>query len=294
MRAWRARRHIRECGDCSSWFAQLQRTEQLLQAVVSHEMPSGLERRLRETALAGGARLARRREGTRMKVIAVCVTVAVLAGVVLASVVIRSHGAAGAIWSQAGQALRRVDVVHMTGETRSIGQGGPTALRLRKEKWVRRQPLAVYEEVSPINPSNAEEASRRYIFAGSVEKVYWYFPVRGNRAVIGKGLPSNLILMDDPLALLEWSGPKPALRISGKSKVGGTSVILLDLLAESQRIEFAVDAKTKSLLMVRQLVRGPDGRETEVTRLRVDYNRTPPGGIFDWAPPAGATVIDRR
>jgi hypothetical protein len=232
------------------------------------------------------------KKGTRTKVIAGAVAVAVLAGVVLACVVMRSRARARAILRQASQAVGRADVVHMTGEERSIGKDGPTALRLRKEKWIRRQPLGVYEKISPINPSDDREASHKYIFAGSAEKVYWYFPDRGNRVLISTGVQSNP--MDDPLTLSDLSGLKPTLRIAGKSKLGGASVILLDVLAGTQRIELAVDAKTKLLLMIRQHMRGPGGREIEVARLRVEYNQTPPAGIFDWTPPAGATVVDKR
>jgi hypothetical protein len=230
-----------------------------------------------------------------MKIAAGALSVAVLVGIAVGAFLVWGPGAAGVAWGEIEDALRSVDTVHMTGAVASSDQNTVTPLALRKDKWLRREPFAVFEEVKPIRPRTAEEASRRYIFAGNAEKVYWYFPGRGNRAVIGNGLQANFL--DDvlaPLAPSEAKGARPPFNVTGKAEVDGRRVILLDLRRENQRTELGVDAETKLLLRLREFVVGPDGRETEVTRLRFEYNQTPPAGVFDWQPPAGATIVDKR
>ena len=59
-------------------------------------------------------------------------------------------------------------------------------------------------------------------------------------------------------------------------------------------LELAVDARTKLVLRLRQFLPRLEGADVEVTRLDFEYDTMPPEGIFNWAPPAGAVVEDKR
>jgi len=292
---FRARRHVRECPDCAAWFAALRETELLLAGVAAHEMPAVLEPRLREAFPTRESVRAGRMGGIGMKLMKGAIGVAALAVIVVAALFVWSPGKGGVAWAEVYDALSRVRTVHITGETYYAKQNTVVPLALHKDKWLRREPFAVYEEVTPVSGKAPAEASR-YVLAGNSGRVVWYFPARGNRATIGKGLPANF--MDDLLAPMGASGPAgsaPPFKNLGPATVDGREVTLLELRnSEKERIELAVQTDTKLVIRVRQFAPGPDGREAEIGRLRFEYNQTPPKGVFDWTPPAGATVVDKR
>jgi len=296
LRGRRARAHVRQCPDCAVWLAGVRETERLLEALPSHPMPSALEQRLRDVPQARDMRRAGQRKGISMKKLVVgVVCVAVVAGIAFAGFFVQSSRGGGVAWAEIVNALRNVNTVHMVGETFGKENNTLAPLSTHKDKWIRREPFAVYEAVSPVNPKTPEQATLRYIFAGNNEKVYWYFPDRGNRAWIAKGLSTSF--MDDvlaPLALTAPAGSEPRFKVTGKSQVDGRKVILVEVSGGQMRTVAAVDAETKLTLRVTQFAPGAGGKEIEATRLRFEYNGTPPQGIFDWTPPAGATVVDRR
>jgi len=220
-----------------------------------------------------------------MKLAAGTLTVAVVVGIAVLTLFVWLPGARGIAWADIADALRAVRTVHMTGEEKGV----------LKDKWIQREPFAVYEHVRPISPGTPEESSREYVFAGNAEKVCWYFPERGNRAVIGRGLESDF--MNNVLAPLGWSESTEAEsrpKMIGRATVDGRRALLLELTGWDERTELAVDADTKLALRLRQFALDEAGEQVEVTRLRFEYDQRPPEGVFDWVPPAGATVVDKR
>ncbi len=221
----------------------------------------------------------------------------ILAVIVAAAKVVWSPGTGSVAWADVKEALSDMNVVHMKGKSFYMtGENGIRPLAVHKDKWIRREPLAVYEEVTPVESQLPEAAVLRFVFAGNSEQVYHYFPEKGNKVIISRGLPSDF--MEEvlgPFAQADYSGEDPKYKIIGNSKINDRDVIIL---LESQggqfRNELAVDAETKLTLRLRQFTPGPDGHEIEVMNVSFEYNQSPPPGIFDWQPPAGATIVDKR
>ena len=214
------------------------------------------------------------------------------AGLIIIAVIVTAStiwfaGRNSVAWADVKQALSAMNMVHVTGESFCEIKNKTLPLSLHKDKWIRREPLAVYEEVTPVVP---EAASLRYVFAGNPEQVCFYFPQPDNKATIGNGLSSDF--MKEVLDVFGDSESGPEYREIGRSKINGRDVILLEM--EDGLLELAVDAETKLTLRLRQFTLRPDGNKIEITNLRFEYNQPPPPGIFDWQPPAGAKIVDKR
>jgi len=256
---------------------------------VRPELSAALEERAVAAIQATRPLQQRPRYVSRMRLLAGGLCVLALSLVMLLALFVWTPGAKSVAWAQIADALSTVTTVHMT------GWEGDSDLVFRTDKWIRLRPLAVYQEVTPVDPQTVKEASRRHIFAGDAEKTYWYFPERGNRAIIGKGLQTDF--MGEVLSPLEWSdssGQGAELKVIGRSRVEGRAAILLELPGWKERTELAVDARTKLALRLRQFSPSLEGADVEVTRLDFEYDTMPPEGIFNWAPPVGAVVEDKR
>ena len=145
---------------------------------------------------------------------------------------------------------------------------------------MRRDPFAEYEDVSPINPTTPEMASRHLISAGNSERLYLYLPARGNKATICNGLKPDF--MDD------WLLPQQ-FNVVGEDKLDGKRVILLEAVPPfetSGHLELAVDLETKLTCQLRLIDNDAHGKPVETLNMHIDYDQTPPAGIFEWQPPA--------
>lgn len=301
-RRLQAHRHVRQCPDCTEWFAGVRKADGYLETIPPHELPDGLQHWLQgivKTGIPfrGDRRKVTNRKGTNMKrLIFGAVGLVVLAVIVAAANSVWGPGTSSVAWADVKQALSDMNVVHMKGESFCLtGENKTRPLAVHKDKWIRREPLAVYEEVTPVQSQLPEAASLRYVFAGNTEQVYFYFPQKDNKAIVSRGLSSDFMKeVLGPFGQAVYSGEDPEYKTIGNSKINDRDVILLERQDGQFRNELAVDAQTKLTLRVRQFIPGPDGDEIEVTNLSFEYNQSPPPGIFDWQPPAGATIVDKR
>ncbi len=293
-----ARRHVRQCPGCTEWFADIRKADGYLKTIQPYELPDSLEHGLQGIVKTGLPLRGDGRKETNMKRFVLTAAGLVVLAVIVAAVnAVWSPGISSVAWADVKQALCDMNVVHMKGESFCLtGENKIRPLAVHKDKWIRREPLAVYEEVTPVQSQLPEAESLRYVFAGNSEQVYYYFPQKGNKVVISRGLSSDFMKeVLGPFAQAVYSGEDPKYKIIGNSKINDRDVIILLESQDGQfRNELAVDAETKLTLRFRQFVPGPDGNEIEVTNLSFGYNQSPPPGIFEWQPPAGATIVDKR
>jgi hypothetical protein len=187
------------------------------------------------------------------------------------------------------QALEKVKIVHMTG----LAEDG-----FQKDKWMRTEPFAFYEEST--SDSTSPQAIHRLIEAGNGDRTYMYLPLNGNRASVHQSIAHSLL--DEMLPVIQPSqSSNPQLEVVGHTTIDGRDLELLsdaptsDGSLQSYTQELAVDPQTHltyRLRMFKVLVVGQPA--VLVDDFRFDYDQTPPAGVFDWQPPKGAVIIDKH
>jgi hypothetical protein len=282
LQGWQARQHVRGCADCTDWFADIRQMAALLGTVAPHQPPDNFLLKMRDTVVRSARPMqAEHREGGNMRRLvfsALCMLIVV--GVALWIFMVRDTLALADL----KQALLHVQTVHMTGTEDGV----------RKDKWIRREPFAAFEDNTPTDPA----IKNHYIFAANSELTYWYLPERGNRVVISNALKSGF--MDDIIAPLEQSGSSATdvkFRVVGHTEIDGKRVMLIKQSADKSneiQMEYAVDEDTKLTRRLCMFRTGQDGKTEQTAELYFEYNKTAPSGVFEWKPPSGATVVDKR
>gem|GEM_PF-380358 len=225
------------------------------------------------------------------------------AGVMLAVLAGNSQQSSGINPNALKQAFRGVATIHLVGEGGLILSGGevppassssPTKLQ---DKWIRRDPFTLYEEMTPTKPSTKSIHS---IYRADTKRSYRYLPER-HQVTIADGMKPCFSTSDSPLAYESWLAPQ-RFKVVGQDEIDDKRVILLEINWSdekierefNERVELAVDPETKLARRIREFAADKDGKPVVITNLRVEYNNTPPEGIFDWQPPANATIVDKR
>lgn len=290
LRGRRARSHVSGCSDCTEWFAAVDEMAALLKSIPSHAPSDELIRRMHLAAHTARPPQAERRKEMKMGRLAFYAAGTTLA-IGIAVAILGPHGGSIAA-ADLRRAFSMVDVVHITGEDQTISNNVTLPLAMHKDKWLRREPFAVYEAVTPADP-HSQSKLPGYTFAGSADHTWWYFPSRGNKAVMSKGLGNGFL--DELIGFIDPSrsgNAAPSLKVVGHDRIDGRPVLLLR--TSDGDIELAVDEATKLTRRLRQFQTGADGKPVELTRLYFAYDQTPPAGVFTWQPPAGANVVDKR
>jgi hypothetical protein len=159
-----------------------------------------------------------------------------------------------------------------------------------KDKWIRAEPFAMYEENTFVD-KNVDANHRHMIDAGNADHRYLYFPEM-HMFMKAKGLPTTFV--DDILSVLgPLESPREDLNSAGHTKVDGRELDLYELQDGDSTQELAVDPRTKLTYRYRELMPlpGGNGKPVEVANFRFYYEQTPPPDVFDWKPPVGATPI---
>jgi outer membrane lipoprotein-sorting protein len=277
-------------------------TQSLLRTVTAHEAPDDLPRKMLEATRAARSKAIEARKGKRMKRLVLCAAIVVILAAV--AYALTHHASVPA--SDLRRALLGVSTMHITGEAESGFMSGTKEtdiddaraylpLALRKDKWLRREPYAMFEETTPVKPSPLTAPNGRYILASYSERCYWYFPSRANRVLVTR--PMRIDLADEVMLWIRDGGSEgenTALRVVGHDRINGHGVVLVALDGARSEVELAVDESTKLTYRARLFRTSAKGNRVEATRFNFEYDKQPPTGVFDWQPPAGAPVVDRR
>jgi hypothetical protein len=175
----------------------------------------------------------------------------------------------------------------LTGESGAPGSIVPLADQ--KDKWIRAEPFAMYEENTLVDP-RVDFAHRRMIEASNADHLYMYFP-NMNKFKKGKGLTTSFV--DDILAVFgPLQSQRDDLQLTGHVTIDGRALDLYEIQTEGSTQELAVDPHTKLTYRYRELspLPGADPKPVVVASFRFTYDERPPAHVFDWQPPVGATA----
>lgn len=285
-----AQKHVRKCLECSKWLSDVRNTSACIRKVQSHEMPESFERKLQGIAATDlPERIESKKEIMMRRLKLSAVSLVVLAVMIIAALTIWLPGMSSVAWADLERALTDVQFVHITARQEAVDQKGDTHPTSHKDKWIRREPLAVYEEITPVGQQSA------VIVASNTEQVYWYFPERHKATITNSYLkPEFMSEVYAPFKPSVSSDGQLKFKVVDHSEVDGRKVILLRERASENPGELTVDAETKLALRYRYCSSSTMGKPTEYTVMDFKYNETPPSGIFEWKPPAGVDVVDKR
>jgi hypothetical protein len=266
----------------------------VLESVPHHEMPESLAQRMESTAEGNATatphaqdRITKTFNLRRLTMKRVGLLTVSFAFAAWLAFFVWLPGGRGIAVAALRQALERVKIVHITG----LNQGA-VPLEMREDKWFRAQPFAMYEETSPADPKSPMMKESN-IIAGDADRTYWYFPKMGNKVYVKRALGKDFV--DMMMSTLQPSpSSQPDLKITGHAVIEGRQLDLLDDGSDQQELELAVDPRTNLTYRIRQFNTAPNGTKILITDLRVEYDQTPPKHVFDWQPPAGATVVQKK
>ena len=303
----RALVHLWICSHCRRWRADQQRTKALLCSLTPHPIPTHVWRALEETVSVGPvvteptqasftvlSNVTQVRRSHIRKATAIALGVLV---VLLAWLGVRPASPKLA-WAQMKDALNAVQVVHITGFVTSSSDESATTERVRKDKWLRRDPLALreYQEYT----TDSARRDRSILIVGDTEKTYWYFPDR-NLVSITKPMPIDVI--EDLTTMQGWSRFQTAkghAPVEHQGQLAGRAVLIVSLpsdpalFGEGGQLQLFIDPT--SLLVVRAEAFGQDKGQHQVQLMQLDfnYNADAPARTFEFAIPKGTRILDKR
>ena len=308
-----AHRHVSECAACAAWLASVNEMAEILSTVPPHKVPEQLEQRMLDAAspsieppiAASGSSpiLNRKQAGEALPTVAARQyrantknplgrlkmkrLVFITAGFALAGwMAFFEWGGSGMATADLRRALDGVKVVHMVGEQFAVDNSplGVIPQAYQVNKWMRVEPLAVFEENTALVKSIPLKTSH-FIFAGNSKETYWYFPGVKKKVHKSRGLTASFLA--DMMPVLQPSeGQSPDLKKIGSTNLDGKTFDLLETEFGGFRSDLAVDPQSKLAYRFRQYVTGKDGKEIKIADLRFYYDQTPPPNVFDWRPPA--------
>jgi hypothetical protein len=303
-RAWA---HLRVCRHCRQWRAGQRRTAALLQSLAPHPVPPRLWRAIKEAVPAGApepatreaeragetAAPAARRAPVRALAVGLALTAAALVWL------LARGGGSSLAWAQMRDALRTVEVVHVTGFVTSGQEDGSVPTVVHKDKWLRRDPFAFREYQQAAAPAGGGPG-RAVLIVGNAAETYWYFP---DRRFVSITKPVLVDFIGELTTAQGWSSLQGAKgRVSGahRARLAGRAVLVVSLPSEPAlfgtggTIRLFIDPV--SHLVVRAEGFAPDASQHPVQLMQLDfeYHREAPAGTFEFVPPDGATVLDKR
>jgi len=303
----RALVHLWRCGHCRRWRADQQRMEALLYSLTPHPMPTHVWRALEETLQVGPLgtvptqapsailfKVTQTRRSRVRKATAVALGILV---VLLTWLGVRPASPKLA-WAQMKDALSAVQVVHITGYVTSFSDESASTERVQKDKWVRRDPLALreYQEYT----TDGARVERAILIVGDTDKTYWYFPERNFVSITE---PLHIDLIEDLTTMQGWSKFQTAkgnAPIERHGQLAGRAVLIVSLPSDpalfGERGYFRLFVDPVSRLVVRAEAFGQDKWQHQVQLMQLDfsYNAEAPTGTFEFAIPKGARILDKR
>jgi outer membrane lipoprotein-sorting protein len=192
-------------------------------------------------------------------------------------------------------ALEKVQTVHITG-TKIAMESGREGGHMDEwqgytDKWIRREPFGMREDVTPADP-NAPGAERcRWTVVSDAEKSYWYFPAHQTVTI---SRPFKVEFMDEITTLQGWkslAGGEEQLKVERRDELNGKPVDIVSLPADP-KVVLWVDPDRQLVLRAERFGK-VGGREVKLMDLNFEYDVPVPPGTFEFTLPQGVRIIDK-
>ncbi len=293
---WRIRRHLAACPACAAEVAETRRLDSRVRAWRDVSAPAGLQGRLAAALVsAPSASLPRRPAVARRAAVG-------LAGVAAAAVAFfwllpGQPGRPAPVMADVEQVMQQAQTVSYDFDTHWYdAQGRATPeMAFSNRNWLRRIPAASAQYDAIMHEWNLYDA-RGYVGYSQRLNNYLEKPPEED---IEQSVKKQMRRLTEPPTDAEklLAGAQPwqwqETTIDGRS-----CVVFTQDADHNTRTTIWVDAQTLHIIRI-ELVSdpplnvAPNLHKAVVMRMVIDnfhYNETPPPGVFDWSPPAGANV----